>query len=57
MKPSVMFLIQEYGQARPRGFLFTADPTNDILNAVSKLKAQSSKVSFHYNVAKETFEL
>jgi len=26
-------------------------------NAVSKLKAQSSKVSFHWNVAKETFEL
>ena len=26
-------------------------------NAVSKLKAQSSNVSFHWNVAKETFEL
>jgi len=26
-------------------------------NAVSKLKAQSSKISFHWNVAKETFEL
>jgi len=26
-------------------------------NAVSKLQAQSSKVSFHWNVAKETFEL
>jgi len=28
-----------------------------ISNAVSKLKAQSSIVSFHWNVAKETFEL
>ena len=26
-------------------------------NALSKLKAQSSNVSFHWNVAKETFEL
>jgi len=33
----------------PRGVTFS--------NAVSKLKAQSANVSFHWNVAKETFEL
>jgi len=36
-------------QPIPRGVTFS--------NAVSKLKAQSSKVSFHWNVTKETFEL
>ena len=36
----------------------TANPTGgDISNAVSKLKTRSSKVSFPWNVAKETFEL
>jgi len=36
-------------QPIPLGVMFS--------NAVSKLKAQSSNVSFHWNVAKETFEL
>jgi len=36
-------------QPIPLGVMFS--------NAVSKLKAQSSKVSFHWNLAKETFEL
>jgi len=36
-------------QQIPRGVTFS--------NAVSKPKAQSSNVSFHCNVAKETFEL
>ena len=38
-----------YIQPIPLGVTFS--------NAVSKLKAQSSNVSFHWNVAKETFEL
>jgi len=42
-------IIDVYVQPIPLGVTF--------LNDVSKLKAQSSNVSFHWNVAKETFEL
>jgi len=41
--------IYTYAQPIPRGVTFS--------KALSKLKSQSSNVSFHWNVAKETFEL
>jgi len=44
-----LFTIHLMLQPIPLGVTFS--------NAVSKLKAQSSNVSFHRNVAKETFEL
>jgi len=46
-----------YAHMNARGYVQPIPPGVTFSNAVRKLKAQISNVSFHWNVAKETFEL